>query len=189
MQSPSPCPTSSLLPRLTTARGSLSNFLAESWILFASLGMNLLPASLESSVALDGGPGVSGGVGAGDVVFLFFSPLGGGRYSFIDLKACWWSTCTGCCGRISDGDGRWIRAGLGVRHQRQEIWRKWIDACNLTWNVFFNPRMYCASFVIQSLFRKKKPHLRARHGFCRGATVTATGRQTSTILSSPINKK
>jgi hypothetical protein len=49
--------------------------------------MNLLPASLESPVALDGGPAAVGGVG--DVVFLFFSPLGGGRYSFIDLKACW----------------------------------------------------------------------------------------------------
>jgi hypothetical protein len=65
MRSPSPCPAGSLLPRLTTARGSLSIFLVESWILFVSLGMNLLPASLKSPVALDGGPGAGGGVGAG----------------------------------------------------------------------------------------------------------------------------
>jgi hypothetical protein len=60
------------------------------------------------------------------------------------------------------GDGRRIRAGLSVRRRRPEIWRKsskGIDACNLTCSrVFFCkiPGMYCASLVIQSLFRKKK---------------------------------
>jgi hypothetical protein len=63
--------------------------------------------------------------------------------------------------RISDRDGRWIRAGL-VRHQNDHqksggnLQRGLMLVILLVPGFFCKiPGMYCASFIIQSLFRKK----------------------------------
>jgi hypothetical protein len=165
MRSPSPCPTGSLLPRWTAVRGSLSNFLAERWILCASLGMNLLPASLESSVALDGGPGAGVSVGAGGwrlplLLSVWRWPIFVHRSQGVLVEHRRWVLrpfqSLEAPSKMEDGF-RWVSVFVTDDQKSGGNLQRGLMLVILLVPGFFCkiPGMYCASFVIQSLFRKK----------------------------------
>jgi hypothetical protein len=95
-----------------------------------------------------------------DGVFLFFSPFGGGRYSFIDLKACWWVLrpfqSLEAPSKMEDGF-RWVSVFVTDDQKSGGNLQRGLMLVILLVPGFFCkiPGMYCASFVIQSLFRKK----------------------------------